>query len=245
MGRGSGGIGQDAFGDTYITLTGILHQTRQFNAQKQIVQEKIDEQEIVDGDLPPVYSLYANQEYEPVNVSNYTQSMKSFTAVIYMYQNKWRRLKSSTTRLYDASLEMSEVKTDYVYGLPVNVQPREVVTVNSKSEVRRKVMHYPTDYPTRTPLGQMISKNMIAFPVEELSYQGTTLLQKKETLFKDWFSDGKVIRPDTIKIQESPQRPCALPLFSAAMIRRAIRSRYKKRMTWRFPTSGDIANSIP
>lgn len=77
---------------------------------------------------------------------------------------------------------------------------------NLEEKVERK---YVNEFP---PLGYMVNRNILSPVIEEKSYRNNVLTITRTNSFNDWFSDEKIILPDTTEVK----------LYNNAQVQRVI-----------------------
>jgi len=201
----------DYFSGQYPSLSGTLFKKRVFNKKKEIVQEEQDDYESLVYMDHSTYSIYVRKKYEPWDTR--PDRLDSFDAIRATYSNNWNRLKTKTSTSYVSGKALLQ-KTDYIYGDPVNVLPAIITTSDSKGKQIRTVRKYPNTYtyegvgddgdPALSGYNALTVLNIVAPVVEEFSYKNDQLISQKKTLYKDWFSDLRIIEPQIVQIKESP-----------------------------------------
>ena len=204
IGRGSGGYGSHTFGDTHATLNGVLKATRMYDDSLSLVREVADSFVITPGRDSSVFSLYVNKDYEPARVYPYSESMNSFTAILYAFNNNRVLRLSTTTKDFKHGAAVSTSTIRYAYTDTLNIRPTGMVTANSKGDSVKTLYTYPTGYAADTLMQKMTTQNQIGTPVTETTLHNGTLLQQQITHYKDWYGNGKVIKPDTLLMQQTP-----------------------------------------
>jgi len=185
----------------YPTLSGMVQSKKVFNANKEIVQEEINEYETFIYMDNAVNSHYVRMRYPPYITR--PDRMDAFDVVKSTYASYWNRQKSQTLKTWSAG-NLLTTKTDYTYGTPVNILPVTTVTHNSKGQEEKMEMKYPTDFVGDAVSDKLIAKNIISPAVEQSSYTNGTLSQQKKVVYKDWFNDNKILLPELIKLKQSP-----------------------------------------
>ncbi|MDF2189978.1 hypothetical protein [Paraflavitalea sp. CAU 1676] len=183
------------------TLSGEVSSKWIFNKDKQIVEKEENEYETLYYSDPTVYSVFVRKNWEPF--PDRPDILEPFDATRTHYANWWIRRKSKTNTNY-AGGGTSISKTDYQYGLPVNIQPTFLVTTNSKGEQVKTETRYPTDFPSNPVMAKLVRKNIVAPVIEQSLYKSGTVMQKKQVTYRDWFGDSTIVLPDTIKTKLTP-----------------------------------------
>jgi hypothetical protein len=194
----------------YPTLSGVVSRIRTFNAQKEVLEEENHEYETLIDMANTTPSIYARKRYDPW--PGYPDWYEAFDAVKTTYSSWWIRLKKTTNITTVANVPLTKQVT-YTYGTTQNILPVSTLTKNSKSEDVLTEMKYPTESLTNVNADPvfssaaylaMINRNIISPVVQQSNYKGGILQQQTRTLYRDWFSDSKILLPEFIQTKESP-----------------------------------------
>lgn len=132
----------------------------------------------------------------------YQSDINPYDVGVYTYESRWIRQDSVVTIEFDKNGNTFTTKVSYNYGLPVNTQPINVLSTNSKGEVIKSEMKYPTDYTGQAPYLQMINNNLISPVVETKSYVSTNLIKTVKTNFGDYSVSPAInILPQTVEVK--------------------------------------------
>lgn len=188
--------------DNYGTLNGQIERIRKFDSSKAVVRDQVE----LYGSTPVsgkwVYGAYVRRKYTPVyNPNNLANEMKAFDIVRYRYWDQWWKKTSTITHTYENGMMMADT-VHYVYDSADNILPVEVINVDSKGGIQKTIQKYPTDFSTTPVYNQMISRNMIAAPIETHSYYNGVLQQQQVSKYKNLFT-GDLYLPDTVQVKKS------------------------------------------
>jgi len=185
----------------YPTLSGVVKLTRQFDTNKQIVQEEQDDYETMIDMTNTVRSMYVRRRYTP-RVEDQDR-MNAFDVLRILYSSYWIRLKTKTVKTYSASGILTQ-QENYTYGMSSNILPAAIATTDSKGLALKTEKKYPTDYPADANYRKLTNKNVITPVVLQSSFVSDTLYQQKKVVYKDWFGDSTIMAPEVVQVKESP-----------------------------------------
>lgn len=211
------------------TLNGMTYQEKIFDKDFKVRTEKTYNYGFVSsGDRVP--GLMVKRNYEAVLTQPLDEwDFHPFDVVYYLHEPGWIQLQSVVNKtITDVNGEMQEEET-YGYGGLQNVNVSSVTTVNSRQEtvvIRKK---FATDFAGDLIADQMISRNMIDPVWEESMTNQSEEVARKVITYQDYFQNGKVIRPQSVKLKQSPGAALTTELvFSAYDELGNIREAYKQ-----------------
>lgn len=193
----------------YPTLSGVLYKTRVFDNNKNIISEETNNYETMIYSNNVVPSFYIRKRFEPWQ--SRADRMTAFDVIQTNYHNYWNRLKSKINKVYSNGTTQTQ-QTDYSYGTTDNILPAAILNTDSKQQQIKTEYKYATDPPPASPdalyssagYNVMKLKNIITPVVEENTYRNGVLLQKKRTMYRDWFNDNKIVMPEFVQLKQSP-----------------------------------------
>lgn len=135
-----------------------------------------------------------------VNCGNTTwvNGMAYYTFYEYEIKTGINKLISEETVLYDQSNTGNTIRTSktYTYDNTVHFYPAEISSTDSKRRPVREQMKYTFDLAGSDPvLNRMVSKNMIAAPMESYRYLDNNLVFSEKNAFDSWNGNIDLIKP--------------------------------------------------
>lgn len=137
---------------------------------------------------------FSGNQPEPIEMKLLSYDLNSYT-----YSSGWVHLDSVLTTQYSREGDPPlVVHQRYSYENPSNPILSAKTTVNSKDEMFKETMQYPTDYSDPVSL-KMIAKNIISPVIERKTFVNGLQTGIEQTSYKDWFGDSRVIKPELLK----------------------------------------------
>nr|WP_315423332.1 DUF5977 domain-containing protein [uncultured Pedobacter sp.] len=147
----------------------------------------------------PSYSARKRHGFSGNNPEPIEMKLLSYDLNSYTYSSGWIHLDSVITTQYNGQGNAPLVaRQRYIYENPSNPVLSATTTLNSKGEIVKETMRYPTDYSDPVSL-KMIAKNIISPVIERKILVNGLQTGIEQTSFKDWFSDSRVIKPELLK----------------------------------------------
>lgn len=162
-----------------------------------------------------VYNLlkHTHNVYELSEINITPARRRAFNNCGYAYNivSEWPKLEIQTVKDYQQNGTNYSIKSIGYYYTAGNKNPSKIETVNSVGDLIRIQYKYSNELSV-TQGGvytTMVEKNMLNQPVEIVRTWLNNNLQteKIKTVFKDWFSDGKVISPEKEEYQKATTDP--------------------------------------
>ncbi len=154
-------------------------------------------------------SIVTRKRWEPPIQSNFSieDKLAGFDLGLYYVYNSWIHLDKTVTKDYD-QFGQSPVTTtvNYEYNNTVHLQPTRIETWNSKLESIVNTNTYPADY-SSSVYNIMSSKNIITPVIESAITKNNTEINRVKTDYKDWFNDGKILKPELVSVKSSAGNP--------------------------------------
>jgi len=131
----------------------------------------------------------------------YTQwanGMMYYTFYEYEIKTGVNKLISEETVLFDQSNTGNTIRTGktYTYDNTMHFYPAEINSTDSKRRPVKEKIRYPFDLAGNDPvLNRMISKNMIAIPIEKYRYLDNNLVFSEKNTFQSWNGFDDLIKP--------------------------------------------------
>ncbi|SEO10871.1 hypothetical protein [Mucilaginibacter sp. OK283] len=111
-------------------------------------------------------------------------------------------LQSDSDAIYDNSGIQTGTTNTYSYDDATHLLPTQKTTLNSKQETLTNIMKYPHDLASGTNVYQtMVNRNMIAPYVKFQQLKNGTQLALANINYNDWFTNGKLLLPQTVDEQ--------------------------------------------
>lgn len=197
-------IGQDVPGAyptmNYPVFNGVLKKETLYNNQLQKIQEKTNYYDYYDTIISRVSSIAVNRRYKSYYFgSGCSDVWAPFDVIKYDYQSLWLRQDSAITKYFDSTGNVSTNQLYYTYGTPNNILPKELKTMNSLGNETKNQTLYPTDFSSDFVFSNMISKNNIAEPIDEFSYNNGVLTSRRKKEFIGL--SNNLFVPSIIKLQ--------------------------------------------
>jgi hypothetical protein len=133
--------------------------------------------------------------------------LSSFDAAQYRYVSNWVRLDSTIETTYDDNDNTLAAKTIYGYGDYNNIQPLRTISFSNAGDSLITVARYPTNFSATAPYDKMIRRNIINLPVENIMTRAGTQVKKLTTVYKDWYADSSLFKPEYVKLQRTSADP--------------------------------------
>ena len=150
-------------------------------------------------------SVITRKRWEPPTQSGISMSdkLKGYDIGVYYFQNSWIHLDRTIVKEYDADGQNPLTTTlIYDYNNATHLQPTRIETLNSKQETIVKTSTFPVDYNT-TPYTTMLNNNIITAEIESSTTKNNTVIAKVKTEYKDWWNDGKILKPEIVSVKAS------------------------------------------
>lgn len=150
-------------------------------------------------------SITTRKRWNPPTQNNFNidDKLAGFDMGVYYVYNSWIHLDKTVTKDYDQNGQNPVLTTvNYEYNNIVHLQPTRVETSNSKEEPIVNTSTYPADYSTAV-YTQMVSKNIITPVIESATSKNAIEVSRIKTDYKDWFNDGKVLKPELVYVKSS------------------------------------------
>lgn len=181
--------------NTNTLINGVETNTKIFNNNKQILKEQLNFYKvntIVDKrvNATALIQNYAVGSFLHNVPTPWFNLFDMFSASRYYHTSNWIQQDSSITIDYDLTNNTS-IKTKQIigYGNPINVQPKNTSTTNSRGDIITSELKYPTDF-TGAPFNKMLSKNILTPVVETETFTNSISTGKIHNEFIDWHPGG-------------------------------------------------------
>lgn len=129
---------------------------------------------------PPHTSEFEPYDIEEIYINKYTVELDTTIEKDYMSDNQV--ITRTTVMNYDGP---------YTY-------PTRVKTTGSNGLEEKTEYKYPQDYAN---LGYMLNRNIVSPVIEENQYRNASLVITKNNSYGNWYSDEKIVVPDTTEIK--------------------------------------------
>jgi hypothetical protein len=128
----------------------------------------------------PLVNIYTYSDYQvPVGYKNLSSASET------VYNDDNSSVTSTTGYTYNANQYLSQATHNTSDGNAINDKTK-----------------YPSDYTGNTVLSQMVSLNMLNFPVEQFELKNTIPIKGTRTNYFNWGSTNPMIAPQTIDVQK-------------------------------------------
>jgi YD repeat-containing protein len=120
----------------------------------------------------------------------------------YNTTTEWVQLTNQTQYTYNTAGNSSiYVTTNYFYDDPDNVQATRITTLDSKGKTIETYNYYAKQKAASAGgiYTAMLNKYMINPLLEQHVSRNNTIVLRTLTSYKDWFNNGKVIKPETVQ----------------------------------------------
>lgn len=190
---------------TSPNYNGLVYQVRIFDKDKKIQSVKTNHYEMVSSGNP-VVGVAAKENYTPYPpvYPLDPQEFQVFSVMSYQYYPYWIQLKSTVSAITDNYNRRLTDSTSYEFGDTANILVKTERTTDSKGQTIIRSFKYPTDLNGTSIYDLMITKNIKEPVIEESITRNGLEIGKKKVLFKDWFSNGRMIQPEFVQLKESP-----------------------------------------
>jgi len=138
-------------------------------------------------------------------VSPFPYLNEAFDVQRYYIESVWSYLNRKTDTEYDEAGNPTMVTiSDFYYDNEQHLQLTRTEVTNSKSELLKTTMTYPSDYAvTGNVYEEMVNNNIINPVIEQKTFNGSTQLSLQKTTFtKDWTPNTTLIAVKTIETQK-------------------------------------------
>ena len=157
----------------------------------------------VEGDycLKQYIGKAVRQKYDHYAIHGDASNLDPYDETDYIYRAFWDQLDYVTTTDFENGVQMSNrVEHSYnidIQGNPVNIQPIQTSTTDSKGLALTTDMTYPTDY-TDAVSQTMVAKNMISPVINVKQQRDGVEIKSTTTHYRDWNNNGNMIKPETV-----------------------------------------------
>ncbi|RYY49994.1 MAG: hypothetical protein EOO06_05310 [Chitinophagaceae bacterium] len=150
----------------------------------------------------------ARKRWDPPGASSmpFSDKLKGYDCGGYIYMSVWRYLSKTVTTEYDQDgLNPLTSEVTYTYNNPNHLQPTAVTTQNSKGQQVVQQFKYPHDFTDATATG-MVTKNMVALPLETKSLVNGATVSTVENHYQAWQA-GSFYKPSVVKAGKGAATP--------------------------------------
>lgn len=148
-----------------------------------------------------VLASRVHYEYAAVNASTLNAGRYAYKRCDFPYSvtTEWVRTTSQSSYTYDKDgANPVATTTDFYYDLADNVLPTRIITKDSKNDVLQTTNYYANQKSASSGgvYTAMLNKNMIGELIDQDKLKNNVLLSKTSLVYKDWWNNGRVYKPE-------------------------------------------------
>lgn len=135
----------------------------------------------------------------------YLNDVNNLDIMEYKNISYWHYLNQTTETQYDLNgLNPVTTITNYIYNNPNHLQLTSQTTTNSTGETLETKHFYPQDMLGDPNVNTMITKNMIAIPLDTQVYKGITKLSEQHTIYGNGAATANLLLPINVYSAKFP-----------------------------------------
>lgn len=126
----------------------------------------------------------------------------------YNVTTEWVQQSTQGVYTYDmAGTSYVYVNTNYYYDDPGNALPVRIASTDSKNRSMLITNYYAKQKSTQSGgiYTTMLNRNMISPVIEQEKSRNGVIVSRTSTTYKDWFNNGRLIRPETVLQSKAAQ----------------------------------------
>ena len=127
--------------------------------------------------------------------------IRGYDITKYIIRSQWHYVKSTTEEIYDLNGSSPIItKTDYAYNNPAHLQLSSQTTTNSNQETLKTKYYYALDPETTGQpfVNELVASNIFLPPLKTQTFNGTTKLSEKVTVFDRSAETSNLLLPKSI-----------------------------------------------